>query len=50
MVCTQEQEDAVGSICQDVADIGPEGGGMDIGKLVKEAMTGSTINCSEYVM
>lgn len=51
VICSEDQEDAVGSICCDVANIGREGSALDVGKLIEEAVSaGTAVNCSEYVL
>ena len=50
VVCTEEQEAAVNSICEGVADVGPQEGENGLGGMIRDMINGSTINAADYVM
>lgn len=55
VVCTEDQEDAVTAVCEDVGDIGQAGGddALGIGNILdkaKDALNTKVVNCASYVM
>lgn len=50
VVCTEEQEAAVNSVCEDVANVGPQTEKNGLGNMIRGMLDGSVINACDYVM
>ena len=48
--CTEEQEAAVNSVCEDVANVGSKEGENGLGGMIRDMINGSAINAADYVM